>query len=169
METVMSEATIVRQALPEDRAAILDLNTRAFGQPDEAAIIERLEKDGDILLELVAEQDGQVVGHILFYPVGVLGKLGAVGLGPMSVEPWVQREGVGSALVTRGLEVVRDSGAPLVFVLGHEYYYPRFGFSVEATKEFETPYKGPHFFAIRFRHGPPMSGRLIFPDAFGTP
>lgn len=163
------ENTVVRQARPEDRSAILDLNTRAFGQPEEAAIIQRLEKDGDILLELVAEQEGQIVGHILFYPVGVFGKLGAVGLGPMSVDPWIQRAGIGSTLVTRGLEIVRDSGAPLVFVLGHEHYYPRFGFSVEATSEFETPYKGPHFFAIRFRHGPPMSGRLIFPDAFGTP
>jgi putative acetyltransferase len=163
------ERYVIRQATPDDRAAILDLNTRAFGQPDEAAIVEALERDGDILLELVAEHDRQIVGHILFYPVGVFGKLGGVGLGPMSVDPWIQRDGVGSALVTRGLEIVRDSGAPLVFVLGHEHFYPRFGFSIEATENFETPYKGPHFFAIRFRHGPPMSGRLIFPDAFGTP
>ncbi len=165
----MSIERIVREATATDRLAILDLNTRAFGRPDEARIIEQLEWDGDVLLQLVAVLDGQIVGHILFYPIGVFGKLGAVGLGPMSVDPWVQNEGLGSALVTRGLEIVRASGAPLVFVLGHERFYPRFGFSVEATSAFETPYKGPHFFAIRFRHGPPMSGRLIFPDAFGRP
>jgi putative acetyltransferase len=55
---------------------------------------------------------------------------------------------------------------PIVFVLGHEKYYPKFGFTVEATKDFESAYKGPHFMAIRFRYGPPMSGKLIYPDAF---
>jgi putative acetyltransferase len=165
----MAEARSMREATPADREAILDLNRRAFGRPDEADIIVKLEKAGDILLELVAEQDSQIVGHILFYPLGVKGKLGAAGLGPMSVDPWIQREGVGSGLVVAGLERMRAAGAPLVFVLGHETYYPRFGFSTDATKDFETPLKGPHFFAIRFRFGPPMSGRLIFPDAFGIP
>jgi putative acetyltransferase len=165
----VSKNRIIRQATPGDRAAILDLNTRAFGQPDEARIIQKLETDGDILLELVADFDGKIVGHILFYPVGVFGKLGAVGLGPMSVDPRNQGKGVGTMLVNEGLGFVKETGAPLVFVLGHDWFYPRFGFSVEATKAFETPYKGPHFFAVRFRHGPPMSGRLIFPDAFGNP
>jgi putative acetyltransferase len=127
-----------------------------------------LEKDRDILLELVAEQDGQIVGHILFYPIGVLGKLGGAGLGPMCVDPWVQREGIGSYLMQAGLQRMKDAGVPIVFVLGHENYYPRFGFSVEATKDFETPLKGPHFMAIRLRFGPPMSGKLIFPEAFGV-
>lgn len=163
----MAEQRTLRVAQPADRPAILDLNRRAFGQPDEADIITKLEKAGDILLELVAEQDGQIIGHILFYPIGVFGKLGAVGLGPMSVDPWVQRSGIGSELVSAGLQQMKDAGAPLVFVLGHDAYYPRFGFNTEATRDFETPIKGPHFFAIRFRYGPPMSGKLVFPDAFG--
>ncbi|MDP3737777.1 MAG: N-acetyltransferase [Hyphomonadaceae bacterium] len=162
----MSER-MIRQATPDDRTAILELNTRAFGQPDEANIITKLEKDGDILVELVAHEGDQILGHILFYPIGVFGKLGAIGLGPMCVDPWVQREGIGSSLVTQGLNLVREQGAPLVFVLGHKEYYPRFGFSEEATAEFQTPLKGPHFMAIRFRFGPPMSGRLVFPAAFG--
>jgi len=163
----MAETKIIRVLTPADRAAVLDLNTRAFGRTDEADIIRKLEKAGDILLEMVAEHDGQIVGHILFYPIGVFGKLGAVGLGPMCVDPWVQREGIGSQLVTAGLQSMKDSGAPIVFVLGHDTYYPRFGFSAEATSEFQTPLKGPHFMAKRFRFGPPMSGRLIFPVAFG--
>ena len=158
---------MIRQATPEDRAAILDLNTRAFGREDEANIIAKLEKAGDILLELVAHEDDQILGHILFYPIGVFGRLGAMGLGPMCVDPWVQRDGIGSNLVAQGLNFVKQQGAPIVFVLGHKEYYPRFGFTEEATAEFQTPLKGPHFMGIRFRFGPPMSGRLIFPDAFG--
>lgn len=164
----MAERTI-RIMTEADGPAVQDLNTRAFGQPDEAKIVKQLETEGDVLLQLVAEMDEQIVGHILFYPIGVFNKLGAVGLGPMSVDPWVQGEGIGSQLVMSGLQTMKDSGVPIVFVLGHENFYPKFGFSVEAASAFETPLKGPHFMALRMRYGPPMSGRLIFPDAFGVP
>ncbi|MDP3495454.1 MAG: N-acetyltransferase [Hyphomonadaceae bacterium] len=160
---------IFRVMTQADRAAVLDLNTRAFGQPDEARIVEALETAGDVMLQLVVESDGQIVGHILFYPLGVFGKLSAAGLGPMSVDPWVQKEGIGKGLVMHGLKLMKDAGVPIVFVLGHDWFYPKFGFSVEQAAEFETPLKGPHFMALRMRHGPPMSGRLIFPDAFGVP
>lgn len=164
----MTEKTF-RIATPADRTAIADLNTRAFGQPDEAKIVAQLEKDGDVLLQVVCEMDGQIVGHILFYRMGVLGKLGGAGLGPMSVDPWVQREGIGSRLVMGGLTALKEAGVPIVFVLGHDTYYPKFGFSVKETEEFETSLKGPHFMALRMRFGPPMSGKLVFPDAFGVP
>lgn len=160
---------IYREKTPADTAAVLDLNTRAFGRPDEANIVAELEKAGDVVLQLVAEMDDQVVGHVLFYPMGVFNKLGGVGLGPMSVDPWVQREGIGSALIMEGLTRLKAAGVPIVFVLGHETYYPRFGFSADAAADFETSLKGPHFMALRMRFGPPMSGRLIFPEAFGVP
>jgi len=54
-------------------------------------------------------------------------------------------------------------------VLGHDWFYPKLGFTEEATADFSTPLKGPNFMANRMRFGPPMSGRLIFPDAFGVP
>lgn len=159
----------VRPVVVADKPAVLDLNIRAFGRPDEAQIIEQMQKDGDIVLQLVAEMDEQIVGHILFYAMGVFGKIGALGLGPMSVDPWVQKEGIGSELVETGLKVLREGGVSIVFVLGHEWFYPKFGFSVEQAAEFQTPLKGPHFMALRLRPGPPMSGRLIFPAAFGVP
>lgn len=158
---------VIRVARQTDKPAIRDLNTAAFGQPDEAAIITRLEADGDVLLQLVAEMEGRIVGHILFYTLGVRGKLGAAGLGPMSVDPWVQREGIGKKLVFAGLSMMRNGGVPIVFVLGHDWLYPKLGFSIETAEPFETPLKGPHFFAIRLRQGPPLSGQLIFPAAFG--
>jgi putative acetyltransferase len=157
---------LIRPIRPADRQAVLDLNTRAFRQKDEARIIQQLEKDEAIWLELVAEVGGRIAGHILFFPIGVLGKLGALGLGPMSVDPKLQKKGIGSMLVRAGLGEAQKVGVPIVFVLGHEKYYPKFGFTVEATKDFESIYKGPHFMAIRFRYGPPMSGKLRYPAAF---
>lgn len=158
---------VIRVARQTDKPAIRELNNTAFGQPDEAGIITRLEADGDVLLQLVAEMEDRIVGHILFYSLGVRGKLGAAGLGPMSVDPWVQREGIGKKLVFAGLSMMRNGGVPIVFVLGHDWLYPKLGFSIEATEPFETSLKGPHFFAIRLRQGPPLSGQLIFPAAFG--
>jgi len=160
---------IIRPITPADRPAILDLNTRAFGEPDEAQMIEQMEKDKDIVLQLAAEMDGQIVGHILFYALGVFGRIGAVGLGPMSVDPWVQKEGIGKMLVNTGIKVLRQGGVSIVFVLGHDWFYPKFGFSTEQAADFKTTLTGPHFMALRLRPGPPMSGRLIFPAAFGVP
>ncbi len=163
------EKPVVRIALQTDKPQIQELTTRAFGQENEARIIRELETAGDVLLQLVAVMEERIVGHVLFYSLGVRGKLGAAGLGPMCVEPWVKREGVGTMLVNAGLTMMREAGVPIVFVLGHDWFYPRFGFNVEATEPFQTSLKGPHFFGVRLRFGPPMSGELIFPDAFGVP
>lgn len=165
----MIDKFTVRDATPADAADIQALNIRAFGREDEAKLIGALEKGDDVLTQVVATMDDQVVGHALFFPIGVFGKLGAAGLGPMCVDPWVQREGIGKGLVDYGLSELKAAGVPLVFVLGHADYYPKFGFSVAATEAFETPIKGPNFMAVRFRHGPPMSGKLIYPPAFGIP
>jgi len=162
------DKTIIRPFRPADRAAVLDLNTRAFKGKDEAQIIEKLDKAGEIWLEVVAEREGKIIGHALFFPIGVFQKLGGLGLGPMCVDPKFQNKGIGSDLINFGLNEAKNAGVPIVFVLGHEKYYPRFGFTVENTKDFESEYKGPHFMAVRYRYGPPMSGRLIYPDAFGA-
>ena len=159
---------VIRVALQTDKPAIQELTTRAFGQEDEARIIRQMEADGDVILQMVADMEGRIVGHILFYTLGVRGRLCGAGLGPMSVDPWVQKEGIGRQLVVAGLTMMREGGCPIVFVLGHDWFYPRFGFNVEATEPFQSRFKGPHFFAVRLRHGPPMSGELMFPAAFGA-
>jgi putative acetyltransferase len=169
----MSKKTwTIRPLIPpvsaNDRQAVLDLNERAFKQKDESRIVAQLEKDQEIWLELVAESQGKIIGHIVFFPIGVLGKLGAMGLGPMSVDPKFQKQGVGTALLNFGLNEAKNAAVPIVFVLGHKEYYPKFGFSVDATNDFESEYKGPHFMAVRYRFGPPMSGKLIYPAAFGA-
>jgi putative acetyltransferase len=93
-----------------------------------------------------------VAGHILFTPVTV-GEDDAVrpaiALGPMSVLPSFQRQGIGGALVRAGLEECRRSGRPLVFVLGHPEYYPRFGFVPTASR------------GIRWEHPAPEEAFLL--------
>jgi putative acetyltransferase len=122
--------TTIRAETPEDAAAIRRVNELAFGQPAEADLVERLRHACGAGLSLVAD-DGGIVGHILFTPVTVEGASGGVvgmGLAPMAVLPDCQRRGVGSELVRRGLDLLRERGCPFVVVVGHPEYYPRFGF-----------------------------------------
>lgn len=118
------------------------VNERAFGGPDEAAIVDALRGTPDAL-SLVAADDDRIVGHILFTPVRIE-KAGtairAVGLAPMAVLPEYQRRGIGSELVRRGLEMCRASGQDAVVVVGHPAYYPRFGFAPAFTKRLECEF-----------------------------
>jgi putative acetyltransferase len=120
----------IRLERPEDAAQVRRINELAFGQPAEADLVDRLRQAGADLLSLVAE-DERVVGHILFTPVVIESKgrrVTGMGLAPMAVFPDRQRQGIGSRLVTRGLDLLRDRRCPFVVVVGHSEYYPRFGF-----------------------------------------
>jgi len=120
----------IREERKEDFEEIRRLNEGAFGQPVEGDLIDALRAGGAVTVSLVAEVEGQMVGHILFSPVTVTGgdDLKAVGLGPMAVLPEHQRRGIGSLLIRKGLEYCRRAGIQAVVVLGHPDYYPRFGF-----------------------------------------
>ena len=127
----------VRSEWAADHEAVHRIHKEAFGQPGEAELVRAL-RPGPCI-SLVAERDGSVVGHILFTPVEVEGEdglTGAMGLGPMAVEPGSQRQGIGSALVLAGLDACRTAGVASVFVLGHPGYYPRFGFASAAAAGF---------------------------------
>jgi putative acetyltransferase len=158
----------VRYARTDDHPAIAEVNALAFGQPDEARLIERLRSDGDVLFELVAVDDGQVNGHILFSRLWAdrLGLFAA--LAPMAVRPELQRAGTGSALIRAGLDSAKEFGAHGVIVLGHAAYYPRFGFSAETAARVASPYSGsPAFMALALQAGAfdqPLS--VAYPDAF---
>jgi putative acetyltransferase len=122
---------MIRDEVAGDAAAVRVVNEEAFGSPLEAGIVETLRSTCDDRVSLVAEQDGGIVGHILFTPVEIAAAgetIRGYGLAPMAVRTAWQRQGVGSALVAKGLERLRDAGAPFVIVLGHPEYYPRFGF-----------------------------------------
>ena len=136
--------TKIRAERPEDAAEIRRVNELAFAQPAEADLVERLRHACDDGLSLVAD-DGRIVGHILFTPVVVectAGGVGGMGLAPMAVLPDCQRRGVGSELVRRGLDILRERGCPFVVVVGHPEYYPRFGFEPASKHRLVSQWDG---------------------------
>ena len=122
---------IIREEREEDREAIRAVNEKAFGQTAEANIVDMLRKSCSGLLSLVALEGDEIVGHVLFSPAKIEGStktIEGMGLAPMAVLPERQRQGVGTQLVKRGIEMVRSRDCPFIIVLGHPEYYPRFGF-----------------------------------------
>ena len=121
------EAIKIREEQTGDAEAIRRVNTEAFGQPQEAQLVDALRNNCSDLLSLVAVDGQDIVGHILFSPA-LLGDVEGMGLAPMAVIPARQRDGVGSELVRAGLAKLEERGCLFVIVLGHADYYPRFGF-----------------------------------------
>jgi putative acetyltransferase len=153
----------------EDAAAIRSILMAAFAGNAEADLVERLRRDGDLVLALVAEEEGTVCGYVAFPRLTVEtddGAHDAVGLAPIGVTPEYQRRGIGSALIREGHRRLAAQGESLVFVLGHAAYYPRFGYSVDAAAPFRSAYAGPHFMALRLRDDAPRGGEVRYPAAF---
>lgn len=122
--------TILRPTGPTDRPAVLDMIRLAFGRGgEEVGIVEAVWRSPRHApaLDLVAERDGVVVGHIL-HSHGDLADMPILGLAPLAVRPDAQGQGVGSALVREALRIADMAGEPAVIVLGHPGYYLRFGF-----------------------------------------
>lgn len=120
----------IRPECERDVGAVRALHEKAFETPAEARLVDSLRVRADSLISLVAAEQGEVVGHILFSPVTLEGhpSLNLMGLAPMAVHPDRQRQGIGSALVTAGLERCRELNVAAVVVLGHPEFYSRFGF-----------------------------------------
>jgi putative acetyltransferase len=136
---------IIRDEQPHDRASVRAVNTAAFETPAEADLVDALREQAHPVVSLVAEDAGEVVGHIMFSPVSLSGhpELRLTGLAPMAVAPAHQRRGVGSALVRAGLERCRQLGFGAVVVLGHPSYYPRFGFEPSVRFGIRSEYEAP--------------------------
>ena len=164
----------IRPESDADRGAVRAVNLAAFGTSLEAELIETLRGRGVPLISLVADLAGEVVGHILFSPVTLEGQphLRVMGLGPMAVAPQHQRRGIGTALVSEGLETCRRTGCDAVVVLGHAHYYPRFGFVPAARHALRCEYDVPDdvFMVTELNTGAlrEASGLIRYDDAFGT-
>lgn len=161
---------IIRRERPEDAAAIGALTAVAFeGHPysdgSEPKIIERLRRLGQLSLSLVAEEKGEIVGHVAFSPVTLTGgEAGWYGLGPVSVSPSRQRGGIGSALINEGLTILKGEGAQGFALAGDPAYYRRFGFA--AVAQLQTTGVPPEFFLVLPLHGAAPSGIVAFHPAF---
>jgi putative acetyltransferase len=122
----------IREEQHQDIHAIREVNMQAFGQNQEAGLIDTIRRSCNDLISLVAVAQNTIGGHIFFSPVTIESKtkktIRGVGLAPMAVLPAFQRQGVGTELVRDGVERVRKKGFPFIIVLGHASYYPRFGF-----------------------------------------
>lgn len=136
---------MIRPERAHDHDAVRALNVSAFGSPGEARLVDRLRREADPVVSLVAEDHGVVVGHIMFTPVTLPDHphLRAMGLGPMAVVSTHRRQGVGSALVRSGLERCKQMGFGAAVVLGHPDYYPRFGFRPAATHGLACEFAAP--------------------------
>lgn len=158
---------MIRPAAPADIPAIRQVVTAAFGQAEEADLVERLRADGDARVELVAEEAGDITGHILFSRLGI-GPIEGAALAPLAVAPAQQRRGIGAALTRAGIDRCRELGIPAVIVLGHADYYPRFGFSAALAAPLEAPFSGPSFMALELVPGAlAAGGRVRYAPAFG--
>ena len=163
---------MIRDATASDYAAIRQVVRHAFGQDDEANLVEHLRADGDALVELVATTDTAIQGHILYSPLAIVRggeTLRAAALAPVSVLPAFQAKGLGGDLIRAGNARCKKLGCVGVVVLGHAAYYPRFGFSAALAESLQAPFSGPHFMALEFEAGAlTAGGKVRYAKAFGV-
>jgi len=168
----MNPKIIIRSERDVDADAIAKVTAEAFetleiSNHTEQLIIEQLRAAGALKVSLVAELDGRVVGHIAFSPVAISdGTSNWYGLGPVSVLPEFQRQGIGNALIREGLSRLKEMGAGGCCLVGHPEYYVKFGFQNLAGLVLEgVPPEV--FFALSFDGHFPR-GSVAFHEAFKT-
>lgn len=161
----------IRAERPGDEAGIAEVSLLAFGEADEAELVELLRADGAVTLSLVAVENGRIVGHVMFCPLTVrtlFGPAAALALAPLAVLPSHQCRGIGTRLVRTGLEAVEAAGHRIVTVLGHPHFYARFGFTAEAAEPLYVPFPGPAWMALELAPGAlaGIRGPVVYPEAF---
>lgn len=161
---------IIRNERDTDIEAIAEVTIAAFknhpiSNHTEQFIIKALRAAGALSISLVAEIDGQVIGHIAFSPVTVSdGATGWYGLGPVSVLPDYQKQGIGKALINKGLSLLKDMGGKGCALVGDPNYYKRFGFKnyLELIHD-GVPQKV--FLSLPFNEKVPQ-GTIVFHEGF---
>jgi putative acetyltransferase len=169
----------LREELPGDRESVRNVVLRAFGGGDHGLVVTRLV---DTLretitpttgLSLVAENDGQIVGHVMFTRSLLDAPRRLVDvqvLSPLAVLPEHQKRGIGSALVRHGLEALAERSVPSVFLEGDPRYYSRFGFAPGGDQGFRKPslrIPDGAFQAIKLpEYEPWMTGTLVYAEPF---
>jgi putative acetyltransferase len=128
---------------------------RRYGNGDgEAALIAALRTDGDVVVEMAAEEEAEITGHVMFSRMASDPPLCQIAaLAPVAVRIDRQNGGIGDALIRAGLAACRETGIKAVIVLGDPSYYGRFGFDAAPIANIACAYTGPHLQALEFRTG----------------
>ena len=174
----MSKSLTIREATSADRNAIRKVEEAAFGQADEAALVEALIAAGSDVLELVAEENGSIIGHILFSRLMIArsdsnwpdsnwsdSNFSAVALAPLAVLPAMQRRGIGAALIEKAHRRLQEQGERLSVVLGEPAYYGRFLYTHARASGFTSDYQGKALQALSWGAAP-ATGQLVYASAF---
>jgi putative acetyltransferase len=162
---------LIRSEKATDAEAISQVTYAAFlgkfsDHPTEHLIVDGLREAGMLTLSLVAEADGKVVGHVAFSPVTVNDKfIGWYGLGPVSVAPELQKQGIGSKMILDGLARLRELGAKGCVLEGSPAYYQRFGFKPYAGLTYHAAPAPEYFMALPFHEEVP-AGKVEFHQSF---
>ncbi|TCP28871.1 putative acetyltransferase [Scopulibacillus darangshiensis] len=166
----------VRAEQEKDILEIRKVNDLAFGQENEANLIEAIRCSEYFVpgLSLVAETDAhEVIGHILFSVITIETKNGPIqslALAPLAVKPEYQNQGIGSTLVKEGLKRCRELGHGPVVVLGHSEYYPKFGFIRASENGIKPPFEvsDENFMIYEVKPGAlnNIEGTVFYPEAF---
>ena len=163
----------IRPETETDYDAVAEVTAAAFGKQDEARLVDAIRASEDYVpqLTLVAEDAGRIVGHVMYSYSALDGSdARLLQLSPLSVAPDRQGEGIGTALTWESLRLADERGDPLVLVLGHPTYYPRFGFRRASTLGLLAPnpeWPDDAFMAVPLTgYDPGLRGRVTFAAAF---
>jgi putative acetyltransferase len=138
----------IRPEQPADIHEIYDLNKLVFGQDNEAKLVDHIRQGPNFLpqLSLVAFLDNELIGYILFSRITIANgdyRYQSLGLTSMVVHPSYQKRGIGAKLITHGLQKATALNFRDVFVFGHEFYFPKFGFVPAARWNIRPPFDAP--------------------------
>ena len=165
----------IRKENKIDYEKVFELNALAFGQDNEANLVELLRKSESFVPELsiVAINDDELIGHILFTKIKIINDIDefeSLALAPMAVHQQHQNLGIGSKLVKYGLQKAKELGFVSVIVLGHKEYYPRFGFEPAINWNIKAPFDVPSevFMGMELKHFglKNVSGIVQYPKEF---
>jgi putative acetyltransferase len=166
----MNPKIVIRSETDADVSAISEVTIAAFktleiSNHTEQFVIKALRAAKALAISLVAEMDGRVIGHIAFSPVTISdGTRDWYGLGPVSVLPAYQRQGIGEALIREGPSRLKDMNAQGCCLVGHPGYYRKFGFrNVSGLVHEGVPQEV--FFALSFDWRYPQ-GTVVFHQGF---
>lgn len=152
---------------PISEVTLAAFKTLAISHQTEPFIVMALRAAKVLAVSLVAELDGRLIGHVAFSPVRISdGTPNGYGLGPVSVRPSYQRQGIGSALIQEGLSRLKKRNAAGCCVVGHPEYYGKFGFKKVAGLELEEV--PPEVFFVLSFDGTIPRGKVAFHDAFAA-